>query len=215
MPTRARPNPASRFQVRAFRFEFNLSCVGYAGYIPGTKSEGVFAQTYGNATLASKQSAFHVGRDQPPHIKYNTTTKDTYVDHSKLQHETVAQIVGVDRAEPRYARPIPPATVARFFNMDAEEQEDPFKAPEEAEAAADEGQTEEQAINAFYGNEAKKEGLRLGTPIPGYSGTVRRVEADNVFGMTYAEAQRRAKDSLARINAEKGETLKMSSTWQH
>lgn len=53
----------------------------------------------------------------------------------------------------------------------------------------------------------------MGTPIPGYSGAVRRVEADNVFGMTYAEAQRRARDSLARINAEKAETLKMSSTW--
>jgi len=32
-------------------------------------------------------------------------------------------------------------------------------------------------------------------PIPGYSGVSRRVQADNVFGMTYAEAQRRAKES--------------------
>ena len=49
----------------------------------------------------------------------------------------------------------------------------------------------------------------MGESIPGYSGTLRRVEADNVFGMTYAEAQRRAKDSLARIQQEKGETLKL------
>ena len=28
--------------------------LGYSGFIPGTKSEGVFGQTYGNATLASK-----------------------------------------------------------------------------------------------------------------------------------------------------------------
>ena len=40
-----------------------------------------------------------------------------------------------------------------------------------------------------------------------------RVEADNVFGMTYAEAQRRAKDSLARIQQEKGETLKLTSSF--
>ncbi len=53
----------------------------------------------------------------------------------------------------------------------------------------------------------------MGTPIPGYSGVNRRVEADNVFGMTYAEAFRRAKDSLARIQTEKGETLKMTSTF--
>lgn len=56
-------------------------------------------------------------------------------------------------------------------------------------------------------------GLKLGEPIPGYSGFTRRIEADNVFGMTYAEAAKRGKDSLARIEAEKGETLKMSSTW--
>jgi hypothetical protein len=34
-----------------------------------------------------------------------------------------------------------------------------------------------------------------------------------VFGMTYAEACKRAQDSLARIQAEKGETLKMTSTF--
>lgn len=53
----------------------------------------------------------------------------------------------------------------------------------------------------------------MGESIPGYSGTLRRVEADNVFGMTYAEAQRRAKDSLARIQQEKGETLKLTSSF--
>lgn len=55
--------------------------------------------------------------------------------------------------------------------------------------------------------------MKLGTPIPGYSGTTRRVEADNVFGMTYAEALKRANDSLARIQQEKGETLKLTSTF--
>lgn len=65
----------------------------------------------------------------------------------------------------------------------------------------------------FYGVEATKHGLKLGTPIPGYSGVNRRVEADNVFGMTYAEACKRANDSLNRIQQEKGETLKMTSTF--
>lgn len=54
----------------------------------------------------------------------------------------------------------------------------------------------------------------LGQPIPGYSGMNRRVEADNVFGMTYAEACRRAADSQNRIQQEKGETLRMTSTYQ-
>lgn len=82
----------------------------------------------------------------------------------------------------------------------------------QAEAAAGD-QGEDEAVAAFYGVEHKPKGLMLGQPIPGYSGVNRRVEADNVFGMTYAEACKRAKDSLARIQAEKGETLKMTSTF--
>ena len=66
----------------------------------------------------------------------------------------------------------------------------------------------------FYGYEDKKNAAsKLGDPIPGYSGVNRRVQADNVFGMTYAEARRRAMESQNRINDEKGETLKMTSTF--
>ncbi len=39
----------------------------------------------------------------------------------------------------------------------------------------------------------------------------RRVQADNVFGMTYAEAKRRAQDSQNRITSEKGDTLKTTA----
>jgi len=72
-------------------------------------------------------------------------------------------------------------------------------------------QSAEDAACAFYGIDPQKRGADLGNPIPGYSGVNQRVEADNVFGMTYAEARRRAKDSLNRINVEKGETLKQTS----
>jgi len=53
----------------------------------------------------------------------------------------------------------------------------------------------ETATAIFFGIDNFKSGLKLGQPIPGYSGVNRRVEADNVFGMTYAEACRRAKES--------------------
>ena len=57
-------------------------------------------------------------------------------------------------------------------------------------------QSEEDALNVFYGYEDKKnQAAKLGDPIPGYSGVNRRVQADNVFGMTYAEARRRAMES--------------------
>jgi hypothetical protein len=64
-----------------------------------------------------------------------------------------------------------------------------------AEQAHDE-QSDDAAARAFYGIDEKKQCLQLGEPIPGYSGVNQRVEADNVFGMTYAEARRRAKESL-------------------
>lgn len=75
-------------------------------------------------------------------------------------------------------------------------------------------QTEEQALKVFYGiEEPKNQAPRNGDPIPGYSGVNRRVVADNVFGMTYAEARRRAMDSQNRITTEKGETLKQTSVF--
>lgn len=57
-------------------------------------------------------------------------------------------------------------------------------------------QSMDDAAHAFYGVDEEKRGIALGEPIPGYSGCNQRVEADNVFGMTYAEARRRAKESL-------------------
>lgn len=41
----------------------------------------------------------------------------------------------------------------------------------------------------------------------------RRVQADNVFGMTYAEARRMAAESLAKIESEKSDTLRETSKW--
>ena len=55
--------------------------------------------------------------------------------------------------------------------------------------------------------------IRLGNPIPGYSGFNRRVTADNVFGMTYAEARRMADESMCKIEKEKSETLRETSKW--
>jgi len=70
----------STYQVRS-NFLLLSHRVGYSGYIPGIKSEGVFGLTQGNASLASQTNTFHVGRDQPANIKYTTTMKENYVNH--------------------------------------------------------------------------------------------------------------------------------------
>ena len=67
-------------------------------------------------------------------------------------------------------------------------------------------QSQDEASKEFWGVKEKK--VEHMDPIPGYSGVSRRVNADNVFGMTYAEARKCADESLKRINDEKGETLK-------
>jgi len=74
------------------------------------------------------------------------------------------------------------------------------------------------ATTAFYGIDVTPEDKSvkiLGEPIPGYSGVNRRVQADNVFGMTYAEARKMAGESHTKIEAEKSETLKETSRWTH
>ena len=75
-------------------------------------------------------------------------------------------------------------------------------------------ETYEDALRVFYGvDTTQKEADKLGHPIPGYCGFNRRVQADNVFGMTYAEARRRAHESQARIEQEKGDTLKSTAVF--
>lgn len=71
--------------------------------------------------------------------------------------------------------------------------------------------TEEQACAAFFGVDEVPENKKVKAfeePIPGYSGVNRRVQADNVFGMTYSEARRMAFQSQNRIEDEKKETLR-------
>jgi hypothetical protein len=78
-------------------------------------------------------------------------------------------------------------------------------------------QEADAAQAAFYGVESKdnsKQVKQLGEPIPGYSGCNRRIQADNVFGMTYAEARKMAGESMGKINQEKSETLKETSMWK-
>lgn len=53
--------------------------------------------------------------------------------------------------------------------------------------------------------------MKLGTPIPGYTGVCRRVIADNVFGATYAETRRKGEQSLEDIGFEKTMNFKTQS----
>jgi len=68
-------------------------------------------------------------------------------------------------------------------------------------------------MDNFFGMDEANKGHMIGAPIPGYSGTNRRINADNLFGMTYAEAKNAADQSQANIDQEKGNTNKVTSTF--
>lgn len=129
---------------------------GYAGYIQGVKSEVVFGQTYGLTSLASKANTFHKGRDEPANLKYNTIMKSEFIDHATRKHETVAEIVGVNRVSPRFSKPIPPESVHAFFGVEAPHINDPTReAPAENNDLGAPDQNDEEAVAAFYGIENK------------------------------------------------------------
>ena len=78
--------------------------LGYAGYVPGVKSENLYGQTYGKTSYTSSAGTFQRGIDQPAHVKYNTTMKNEFGQHDASKHETTAQIVGVQRGAEQYKK---------------------------------------------------------------------------------------------------------------
>ncbi len=95
------------------------------------------------------------------------------------------------------------------------------------------GQSESQKIKTwedssklFYGQGLEEKGARkcffkgeilnkflvkIGQPIPGYTGVSKRVVADNIFGLTYAEARRQGENSHNNINNDKLNNFKTQS----
>lgn len=63
----------------------------------------------------------------------------------------------------------------------------------------------------FFGTDPEVKGQKINNPIPGYNGHSRRIGADNLFGMTYAEARNAAVSSQGNIDQEKGNTLTHTS----
>ncbi len=194
----------------------------------------MYGQTYGKISYQSTAQAIERGIDQPANIKYMSSFNSEFVKHSDKKFETTAQIVGVHREEDTYKKvrislllltvimqPIPPATVYKFYGVDAPESvaQEASKTKTvnfaaDTKKSASQEETYEDALKVFYGVEnPKNQAEKLGAPIPGYCGFNRRVQADNVFGMTYAEARRRAQESQGRIETEKGETLRSTAVF--
>ena len=111
---------------------------------------------------------------------------------------------------------MPPEEVYKFYGVDIEEadeivKQEALRRTQQKETSGN-GQNYDDALRVFYGVDATQtEAPKLEDPIPGYCGFNRRIQADNIFGLTYAEARRRAQESQNRIEVEKAETLKTTS----
>ena len=55
-------------------------------------------------------------------------------------------------------------------------------------------------MGEFFGIDNEVKGQKINNPIPGYNGHSRRIGADNLFGMTYAEARGAAVSSQGNID---------------
>jgi hypothetical protein len=190
-------------------------------------SENIFGKTYGTVTEKSAVGDFVKGIDAPAEEKYRSMGMAEFQNQAQVNGKSAAQSVGIVKHDDIYKKPIDPADVNKFWGIEEKEmdqlvQDNQLLKNTDAFYGFDpknytttlrvKHQSEEEAMKNFFAVEEKKE-LKIGQPIPGYSGVNRRVAADNVFGMTYAEARRRADDSQHKIQGEKGETLKMNSTF--
>ena len=167
------------------------------------------------------------GIDSAPENKYQSMNGATHTDQANVKAKKASEHVGVTKLDDTYKKPTPPEIVNKFWGVSNEETDEIVNEKELANAtntffgvdpnkkstkSRKQPETEEDANNKFFAVEDKPE-LKRGDPIPGYSGFNRRIAADNVFGMSYGEAKRRAHESDQKINHEKRETLKMNSTY--
>ena len=207
------------------RFLVSLLTTGYAGYVPAIKSENIFGKTYGKCTHASATGDHDKGLDIPAEQKFRSVHGQEFKNQAQVTYETAAKVVGVNKQADMYQRPLDPTIANGFWGTeDRDEIVDKVNLEKNTQAffgisgkeklppRGPAPQSIEGATEQFYGLPPKKKVEHI-APIPGYSGVSRRVGADNIFGMTYAEARRCADESLHKINDEKGETLKMNATF--
>lgn len=78
----------------------------------------MFGKTYGKTTFKSSTGEFNRGLDLPQEKKFVSMNAKEFVDQKRVLYETAAKIVGVDKREDIYKRPINPNTVNKFWGID-------------------------------------------------------------------------------------------------
>ena len=107
--------------------------------------------------------------------------------------------MGVNPPEEQYKAPLPKKILHDFFGCQTEEEKANFDLYQESlknqQGGGEGGQQSAQG--------QQPEVMRIGEPIPGYTGMNRRMVADNVFGLTYANARRASQQSQNVVESER------------
>jgi len=178
---------------------------GYAGFIPAVKSENLFGKTYGKLTYISSSGDHEKGSEVPNQLRYTSLLQNSFVNQRHVTARTVAEIVGVVPKKTIYTETGPFKVSTQVFNQT-------LGFNKSAPCGTKQHQTLGDAVKLFHGESLQEKGLiPLGNPIPGYTGVSKRVSADNIFGLTYAEARRRGEESHNNINGEKLNNFKTQS----
>jgi len=178
---------------------------GYAGFIPAVKAENLFAKPYGKLTHISSSGQHEKGSEIPDNLRYTSMLQNSFVNQRQVTARTVAEIVGVVPKKTIY-------TATGPFHISADTFNQTVGFGKSAPCNTRNEQTMGDAAKHFFGESLEDKGpLRVGNPIPGYTGVSKRVVADNIFGLTYAEARRKGEQSHNTINTEKVDNFKTQS----
>lgn len=187
---------------------------GYTGHIPSVASENLFGLTYGKTTLLSAKKDFPSGLDHEPHHKYKTLTREQFVDLKTIREPTASEMLGVTRSGPDTKSVVPVDALNAFWACTDEEsdlkkaQDSFYKTDQPAETAPQ--QTEGDLASSkktFFGLDRREKPLKHGEPVPGYTGFSRKVAADNIFGLTYANARKAAAEEMKEEQGERAQVL--------
>ncbi|EAR93097.3 hypothetical protein TTHERM_00449470 (macronuclear) [Tetrahymena thermophila SB210] len=178
---------------------------GYDGYIPSIKSENIFGKTYGKITYTISKGDQHQGQDVNAQQRYASVTQETYINQNQVLQRTAAEIVGVPPKQLQYTL-TDKMKDSNFWQTQLQH----TKKLQQEESQNVRPQQFEESLDKFYGDD-KVDPIRIGTPLPGYTGTNKRIVAANIFGQTFANARKTAAADQHNIDNEKMHNFKLQA----
>jgi len=177
---------------------------GYSGHVPGVYSENLYAKTFGKVTLKAVSGKFHKGVKQDPKEQYKSSMDEHFGDNGSHPGKatdilkggvswTAASPYNINEGEdlelepvhpwpPSMVQiasgkePVQPSPLLKNFEMPGEETAEPAMRISQKPDPHDPTDPEKRTKTVTEGN----------YQIPGYSGFIPGVQAEGLFGQTYA-----------------------------